>query len=637
MRSLSHKEMAHLRNRQKPPPLQWICRVGQEEVIRLSKSPTFNSRNALCCAKIPNLIPNREFCSKESNITVLASRFSLGNQLGALKSLCFHHGIARSWVKSSSSIHFRGFCADKTSKDLQTISRNPRVVAEAQAALIEYLHYTRGLHFPDAEQMSTHSPNFLAKLLKRVEKEEDTGKALTRFFRYHPINEFEPFFEGMGLKPSEFSSFLPRDLMFLFDNEKLLENYHVLCNYGIARGKIGKIYKEATEIFSFEPGILSLKLQAYEGLGLSKSSVIKIVASSPILLVGDVNREFVKVLEWLEEIGIQHDWIGGNLSDKNTYKWSRMLVVLQYFTEMGFTNQELGTLIRKHPDFLLDGSGKVVLLLSVLLLKFGGTNKELFCLFSQFPDIQIRSFIENLWRGLRVLIEIEMDPEDIQKLLLAHTKLFGLSSLKKANSILTYLNVGRRRLCTIIKEDPHQLKKYVLGLKINRLPNSGEDERSLEEKTKFLLHLGFVEKSEEIEKALKLFRGKGSELQDRYDFLVKTGLDPNDVTNMIKLAPQILNQKIDVLQSKIDFLVNNLGYPLSSLVAFPAYMSYTIKRVKLRFLMYNWLLDRGKTRPGFALSSILACSDKIFTKRFVNQHPDGPVVWENFMKALSSS
>ena len=38
---------------------------------------------------------------------------------------------------------------------------------------------------------------------------------------------------------------LPCNLMFLCDDELLLENYHVLCNNGIARNKIGKIYKEA--------------------------------------------------------------------------------------------------------------------------------------------------------------------------------------------------------------------------------------------------------------------------------------------------------------------------------------------------------------------------------------------------------
>ncbi|OEL36412.1 hypothetical protein BAE44_0002567 [Dichanthelium oligosanthes] len=69
-----------------------------------------------------------------------------------------------------------------------------------------------------------------------------------------------------------------------------------------------------------------------------------------------------------------------------------------------------------------------------------------------------------------------------------------------------------------------------------------------------------------MKKALKAFRGKGDELQDRFDFLVRTGLAQKDVVNMIKIAPQILNQKINVLESKISFLVNETAYPLSLLV-----------------------------------------------------------------------
>ncbi|XP_022967908.1 transcription termination factor MTEF18, mitochondrial-like [Cucurbita maxima] len=102
--------------------------------------------------------------------------------------------------------------------------------------------------FMDAENMSRNSPIFLEKLLGRVEHESDTGRSITRFLLYHPINEFEPFFENAGLQPAEYNAFLPCDLMFSSDDSLLLENYNVLCSYGIERNKIGKIYKEATQI-----------------------------------------------------------------------------------------------------------------------------------------------------------------------------------------------------------------------------------------------------------------------------------------------------------------------------------------------------------------------------------------------------
>ncbi|THU58096.1 hypothetical protein C4D60_Mb03t10580 [Musa balbisiana] len=346
---------------------------------------------------------------------------------------------------------------------------------------------------------------------------------------------------------------------------------------------------------------------------------------------GGVNDEFVKVLEELENIGIQRDWIGGVLSEKNAYNWRHVLVLLQFFIELGFTKEALGDLIQRHPGFMLDGSGSAIFLLVGLLLKSGGTKKKLFSLFSQFPNVQFGIFMGNLWRGVMFLVKIEMETADIHKILLSHTEMLGSCPLKAPETIITELNVRLKQLCQIIKEDPDQLKKYALGIKVKPLrikakpiAKSNEHKQSLTEKRKFLVHLGFIEDSKEMEKALTLYRGKGVELQDRYDFLVKLGLDPNDVSKMIKGYPHVLNQKIDVLESKISFLTNDLGYPLSSLVAFPSYLCYTVQRVSLRLSLYNWLEDRGKVKCKLALSSILACSDKKFMKRFVNLDPEGP-------------
>ncbi|KAJ0965079.1 hypothetical protein J5N97_026217 [Dioscorea zingiberensis] len=553
---------------------------------------------------------------KHSSFTTWASHIGSRNQLELSKNhyLCNTGSLFEE--KIFSLVGARGFCTNESKEDSKIAHKNTLALVEGQAAFLDYLHGTRGLQFTDAENISKNSPIFLGRLLKKVENEEEIGRALMRYFRYHPINEFEPFFESLGLKPSEYNPFLPRELMFLADDVTLLENYHALCNYGIAHGKIGKIYKEATEVFS---------------------SVTKLVASSPQLLVGEIDREFVKLLEQLESIGMQRDWIGGIVSEKNTYNWNRILMFLQFLHHLGLSGQVIVTLIRRHASIISDGSGKTVFLLIGLMVKMGAREREIITMFTQFPCVQIGSFIKNVLQGLQFLVDIEMDPSNIQNLMRNNVLIFGLFKLKKPNSILTTLNVGKRRLCRIIKNDPQELKKYALGLKVIPLPNSGNDERSLMEKKKFLLRLGFAEDSKEMKKALKVFRGKGDELQDRYDFLVKAGFAANDVSNMIKMSPHILNQKIDVLQNKLDFLLNNLGYPLSSLVVFPSYMSYTVGRVKLRFLMYDWLKDREKAKPGLALSSILACSDKMFMKRFVNCHPIGPEVWENFKKRLSTS
>lgn len=481
-----------------------------------------------------------------------------------------------------------------------------------------------------------NSPTFLRKLLKHVENEQEIRQSMVKFLQYHPINEFEPFFESLGLKQSQVSQLLPHDLMFLCDNPLLVENVRTLCDYGIPRSYVGKMYMEEREIFGYGNGVLGSKLLAYEDVGLSKAGVVKLVATSPSLLIEDVKGGFVKVIEELKNLGIESDWITGQLSENNTYDWSRMLGVLHFFGEMGYSKEELGRLFVSHPELLLDGSGNTAFSLIALLLKLGFARNEIITLFLQFPEVIIGDFIENMRQGLTFLIEIGMETEQIVKIVHSHLQVLGSCSLKRPNSVLAKLNVGKKRLCGIIKEDPNQLKNWVFGSKISPLPKPSRDPR-LMQKTAFLMTLGFTEGSDEMKNALKLFRGSSVELQERFDCLVRAGLKPTDVSNMIKAAPQVLNQSRDMLQKKIDFFVNSLGFPLESLLEFPWYMSYSIERVKLRFLMYEWLKDQEKVIPTLALSTILVCSEKVFALQYVNRHPKGPEVWKTFKKALSLS
>ncbi|XP_057496665.1 transcription termination factor MTEF18, mitochondrial-like [Actinidia eriantha] len=510
--------------------------------------------------------------------------------------------------------------------------RSKKVVRkEAQAALLEYLHSTRSLQFMDAEHISQNSPIFLEKLVKMVKNDTEIGRPITRFLRYQPINEYEPFFESMGLKPSEYSTLLPRDLFFLNDDVMLLQNYHVLCNLGINRTNIGRIYKEATEAFKSDCGVLKSKLQAFEEMGMDQSTIIKFVTSSPYLLIGDNSRELCKVLDKLKKTGIEYGWIEGHLSE-GTYNFTHLHELLSLLTDMGCSEEQLGKLICQNPQLLFEASGNATLSLIGFLLKFGSTKSEICSMFLRFPQIQVRKFVCNLRQSYQFLVEIEMEVLEIGRIVRSVPMLLGSCHLKKLQSLLACLNTGKKRLRDIVRENPQTLKDWVIGSKVTPLPNTGEELQSKMMKTKFLLDLGFVENSNEMRKALKVFRGKGGELKERFDCFVNAGLKRKDVSHMVKVAPQVLNQSKDVIETKIDFLVNGLGYPLSTLIVFPAFLGYTIQRVKIRFAMYDWLKDQNSVQPKLSLSSILACSDQVFIKRYVNQHPQGPIIWQKLMK-----
>lgn len=509
---------------------------------------------------------------------------------------------------------------------------------EAQEVLFDYLHSTRSLGYMDAEHISKNSPDFVLNLLSKIDSGKDVTRSLTRFLRYNPINEFEPFFESLGLSQSELSPLLPRHLMFLSDDEVLLDNFHVLCDYGIPRSKMGKMYVEATEIFRHDHGVLASKLWAYENLGLSKNTVIKLVSCCPSLLIGGVDSRFVKVLEKLKELGFKNDWIGRYLSGKGSYNWDQVSETLDFLYKIGYNEVQLLNLFKTNPALVFEGSGQKVYVLFGRLLKLGLKMNEVYSLFSQNPQILSSKFVKNLLQAVGFLIEIGMGMKDISNMVLMHAELMGSCSLKGPKTVCSKLKVGRESLCQIIKDDP--LKLFHLAskteVKIDEQVDCQNPSKDVE-KTEFLLRLGYVENSEEVTKALKQFRGRGDQLQERFDCLVQAGLDSNVVRNIVKRAPMVLNQSKDVLEKKIDYLKNYLCYPLESVVAFPAYLCYDMGRINHRCKIYVWLRERGVAKPTLSLSTILACSDAKFEKYFVDVHPEGPAMWESLKKSSNSS
>ncbi|XP_029130792.1 transcription termination factor MTEF18, mitochondrial-like [Cajanus cajan] len=508
---------------------------------------------------------------------------------------------------------------------------------QIQHVLIDYLHSTRGHTFTDAEYIATNSPRFLQSLLSMIDdKDDDVSRSLRKFLRYNPINEFEPFFESLGIDPSELHSVLPRGVFFLADDFVLLDNFHVLCNYGLPRNRMGKLYTDAKEIFGYASGLLALKLGAYESLGLSRSTVAKLVVCCPFLLVGDVNSEFVAVLDWLRSIGIESDWMVSYLSCSRAYSWKKMLDTMQFLNKVGYSEEQMRNLFRGNPKLLLEGFGRKLYLFFGRLLKVGVEINVIYSYFVEHPDILSNKCAKNLLRVIGFLCAIGMGKDDIAHILSEYMHLLSTRSFKGHKTVCKELKVGKDDLCRIIKDDP--LKLISLASKQEQKGDGkvdSHDPRNYLEKMTFLLKLGYTENTEEMAKALKMFRGRGDQLQERFDCLVEAGLDYNSVIEMIKRAPMILNQNKSIIKKKIDFLRNVLGYPLECLVGFPTYFCHDLDKIVERLSMYAWLKERNAVNPTLTLSTIVASNDKRFLKYFVNVHPQGPAVWKS-LKRLSN-
>ncbi|KAJ0965078.1 hypothetical protein J5N97_026216 [Dioscorea zingiberensis] len=343
----------------------------------------------------------------------------------------------------------------------ERISRSGRM--DAQNALFDYLHSTRSLSFTDAEHMSKNSPVFLQKLTAKLENEQDIGG-------------------------------------------------HLL----VPRSKIGKMYREAMEIFRYDCGVLSLKLQAYEELGLSRPTIIKLATCCPRLLIGDVNVEFLNVVDKLKTFGIELDWLRGCLSDKSLYSWNRILEMLDFLDLMGCGKKELASLMCENPRFVFDDSGKKIYVLVAMLLKLGLSRNMILNLFVQYPRILTGNFTKYLLQSVQFLSGIGMENKDISRIISTHpSSLLGLPLAGKCEVVLESLKLTAERLCEILIEDPSQFSNLACRKKVT-IANLPRVEGSyLQEKTNFLLKLGFVENSDEMAKAVSKFRGRGDQLQER--------------------------------------------------------------------------------------------------------------------------
>ncbi|WCJ33989.1 Mitochondrial transcription termination factor family protein [Euphorbia peplus] len=509
-------------------------------------------------------------------------------------------------------------------------------IKQAQSALFNYLYSDRTLPFSDAEHISLNSPNFLLNLLNKVSfhTHSDIALSLTRSLRFHPINEFEPFFESSGLLPSQYKSFLPPHLMFLADDSLLLQNYHVLCNYGLPRTKIGKIYKEAQQIFRYHCGLLELKLKAYEELGFQQYFMVKMIVSSPYLLIGGVNVDFVKSMEILRKGGRDCCWFKKHSWEDSSVNWSRVYALLNLFIRAGYSGDDLGVMLSQHPGIIFESSGDRTLSLIGFLCKFGCSMNQIRDMFFQFPELTVEKFLSNLRGCFLLLKEIDMKAVDIQRIICSHTLLLGSCSMKKKHTLLCSLNAGKTRIRNLILQNPNEMKKWVMGSKFGPLPNLKQKSRML--RVKFLIDLGFEENSKEMEKGVKTFLGNGTELQERFDFIIQAGLERKDVIEIVKKVPQILNQKKELLKMKIEFCVNDLKCPISYLVEFPLYLCYSIERIKVRVAMYNWLIEEGSLGAVLSLSTILSCTENNFVKKYVKRHPRGLEVWEQLKEKIYS-
>ncbi|CAO2834775.1 unnamed protein product [Amaranthus hypochondriacus] len=514
-----------------------------------------------------------------------------------------------------------------------------QAVQQAQEVIIDYLHSTRALPFTYAEFISKNSIYSLSELISKVHySSTDFRKTLLKFVRYNPINEFGFFYESIGIDYANISGFLKPNLHFLSDDSTVLDVACTLAGFGFPWNRLGKLYVEEVSIFEKNSEFLGKKFDGLLNMGFGKEQVIGICLAFPVLLkreeagpgvesdklLSDLKRVFIdfdlknylmgNVDVWYEvcrkikvfyDLGVEKGIVAGIDGKSKSifidYNDRVLAEKVEFFCKLGIQRADVGVLLLENSEILSIELGNQVISVSGFLEHFGLHKKELRPLLQKFPYIFGRNKMSNLPHILRAM--------DLQEWF------FGRLKLGDHKLLATY---------GLSSSDEGEDTKYVQNLET--IICSRTHSYSLS-KLEFFHGIGFGE-NDFVMKLLFDVHGSPSDLQERFDFLLNEGILFSKLCKMIVQAPKFLNQDLDNLKRKIDFLHHELGLSFEFLETFPAYFVYNLeKRVRPRYRFHVWLTKQGWVTKKYSISGIIAISHKGFLTQLAKIHPTAPQLW----------
>ncbi|KAJ1439500.1 Transcription termination factor, mitochondrial/chloroplastic [Sesbania bispinosa] len=368
-------------------------------------------------------------------------------------------------------------CASKISK---IPSRYKKVaVSQAQQALTDYLHATRCLPYAFADQIAKNSFLSLSNLIAKLGSFSPStfSKTFDKFLRYNPINEFEFFFESIGIHHTHLPALLPHNKFFFSEDGSLLDAACALSEFGFPWDRLGLLYMESSSVFSMSASDLKGRLCWFKRYGFSNVQVVGICFAFPFVFGGEEGQ-----------LGSEIDGLLTSLK----------LVFL---------------------DFDLAGS----------------------------VEGNVEAWHE-VCRKIKVFYDLNGD------------KGFGENAVTM----------------------------------------------------KILSHL----------------HGSSSELQQRFDCLLHSGIEFSKLSKLVRIRPKILSQSHEIIEKKINFLCKEMGSSIELLDTFPAFLCFDLEnRIKPRYRFHMWAIEKGLCTKNYSIASMIATSDKNFVARTFKIHPAAPKHW----------
>ncbi|KAL3524466.1 hypothetical protein ACH5RR_017300 [Cinchona calisaya] len=190
---------------------------------------------------------------------------------------------------------------------------------------------------------------------------------------------------------------------------------------------------------------------------------------------------------------------------------------------------------------------------------------------------------------------------EIFRIVLVYPNLFSASRKRKLYPRIDFLKqcgLSSRDICRFLIKAP-----LFIGLSF---------EENLANKLVFLVKIGYQHKTKELAAAMgAVTRTSCKNLQEVIGVLLNYGLTCEDILEMSKKHPQILQYNHESLEEKLNYLIEEMGREVGELLAFPAFLGYKLDgRIKHRYEVKRKTLGEG-----MSLNKLLTVSAARFSTK----------------------
>ncbi|XP_074591983.1 transcription termination factor MTEF18, mitochondrial-like [Curcuma longa] len=525
-----------------------------------------------------------------------------------------------------------------------------RVLKEAQCCLTDYLNSARAIPFSYADSIVSHAPFSLSAFVAQVPFPTSTARAdlkriFRRFLTYNPVNEYDFFFESIGLPPSSSSSSSTAASTcpgyFLSDDAVLLAAVSALVHYGFPWTKLGLLYREEPHIFSSDSDRLVSRLRSIEARGFHRACIIGICLAFPSALSADADPsgEIDHLFQYLNKVFLNFD-LSDSVPENNVDIFLHVCRNIRVFYDLDSKKGTMAELMCKNlrKIFLeLDDASVSQKLKFFIKLGMDATeaghfilkHADIFNIDLETPSILMPEYLKS----------IGLHKDNVAMLSWRFPYVMGKNKLGNLPATMKAMNLHDWFLGKILNGNLHYLSsESVLAGSHDTALDSGfcqglerlkcaKMEEFLDKKVEFMLSIGFGENKLTL-RSISVLKGPNDQLQERFDCLLELGIKYSMLCRMVNAKPLILNQCKDTFHEKVNFLCNDLGYSLEYLETFPAFLCFSLEnRTKPRFKMLERLKELGLLKKHPAPSTMLSNSDRGFMTFLYSVHPAAPKQW----------